>query len=150
MKLPVYAIHNYQFTLIIIALLAFLGVLSFQTMPRSEDPQFEFPMVIVTVIYPGTSPLDMERLVTDPIEEEVNELEDIKEIKTSIVDGVTTLDIEFNYGVDPDEKYDDVIQAMSKVRPELPEQIYSVEIRQVSPSNVNVLQLALLSLVLAH
>jgi multidrug efflux pump subunit AcrB len=145
MKLPVYAIQNYQFTLIIIALLTLLGVLSFQTMPRSEDPQFEFPMAIVTVIYPGTSPLDMEKLVTDPIEEEVNELEDIKEIKTSIVDGVTTLEIEFNYGVDPDEKYDDVIQAISKVRPELPEQIYSLEIRQVSPSNVNVLQLALLS-----
>lgn len=145
MKLPLYAIHNYQFTLIIVVLLTLLGVLSYQTMPRSEDPQFEFPMVIVTVIYPGTSPLDMEKLVTDPLEEEVNELEDIKEIKTSIVDGVTTLEIEFNYGVDPDEKYDDVILAISKVRPELPEQIYSVEIRQVSPTNVNVLQVALLS-----
>jgi multidrug efflux pump subunit AcrB len=145
MKLPVYAIHNYQFTLIIVALLTLLGVLSYLTMPRSEDPQFEFPMVIVTVIYPGTSPLDMEKLVTDLLEEEVNELEDIKEIKTSIVDGVTSLEIEFNYGVDPDEKYDDVIQAVSKVRPELPEQIYSVEIRQVSPTNVNVLQVALLS-----
>ena len=145
MKLPVYAIHNYQFTLIIVALLTLLGVLSFQTMPRSEDPQFEFPMVIVTVIYPGTSPLDMEKLVTDPIEEELNELEDIKEIKTSIVDGVTTLEVEFNYGVDPDEKYDDVVQAMSKVRPELPSEIYSIDIRQTSPTNVNVLQVALLS-----
>ena len=145
MKLPVYAIHNYQFTLIIVALLTLLGVLSYQTMPRSEDPQFEFPMVLVTVIYPGTSPLDMEKLVTDPIEEEVNELEDIKDIKTSIVDGVTTLEVEFNYGVDPDEKYDDVVQAMSKVRPELPSQIYSIEIRQTSPSNVHVLQVALLS-----
>ena len=78
MKLPVYAIHNYQFTLIIVALLTLLGVLSYQTMPRSEDPQFEFPMVIVSVIYPGTSPLDMEKLVTDPVEEEINELEDIR------------------------------------------------------------------------
>jgi len=145
MKLPVYAIHNYQFTLIIVALLTLLGVLSYQTMPRSEDPQFEFPMVIVTVIYPGTSPLDMEKLVTDPIEDEVNELEDIKEIKTRILDGVTTLEVEFNYGVDPDEKYDDVIQAISKVRPELPAQIHSIDIRQTSPTNVNVLQVAVLS-----
>ena len=145
MKLPVYAIHNYQFTLIIVVLLTLLGVLSFQTMPRSEDPQFEFPMVVVTVIYPATSPLDMEKLVADPIEEEINELEDIKEIKTSIVDGAVILEVEFNYGVDPDEKYDDTIQAISKVRPDLPEQIYSVEIKQVSPSNVNVLQVALMS-----
>ncbi len=145
MKLPVYAIHNYQFTLIVVALLTLLGVLSFQTMPRSEDPQFDFPMVIVTVAYPGTSPQDMEKLVADPIEEEINELEDIKEIKTSIIDGITTVEVEFNYGVDPDEKYDDVTQVMSRVRPGLPAQIHSVEIKQVSPTDVNVLQVALLS-----
>ena len=145
MKLPVYAIHNYQFTLIIVVLLTLLGVLSLQTMPRSEDPQFDFPMVIVTVAYPGTSPLDMEKLVSDPIEEEVNELEDIKDIKTSIFDGVSIVEVEFNYGVDPDEKYDDVIQVLSRVRPDLPTGIHSVEIKQVSPTDVNVLQVALLS-----
>jgi multidrug efflux pump subunit AcrB len=145
MKLPVHAIYNHQFTLIIVLLLTLLGVLSFLTMPRSEDPQFEFPLVVVTVIYPGTSPLDMEKLVADPIEEEINELEDIKDIKTSIVDGVVVLEVEFNYGVDPDEKYDDTIQAISKVRPDLPAQIHSVEIKQASPSNVNVLQVALMS-----
>ncbi len=145
MKLPVNAIRNHQFTLIIVALLTLLGVLSFQTMPRSEDPQFDFPLIIVTATYPGTSPLDMEKLVTDPIEEEINELEDIKEISTVIVDGVTIVKTEFNYGVDPDEKYDDVIQAISKIRSELPAQAHSVDIKQVSPTDVNVLQVALLS-----
>lgn len=145
MKLPFHAIRNHQFTLIIVVLLATLGVLSFQTMPRSEDPQFDFPMVVVTVTYPGTSPLDMEKLVTDPVEEEVNELEDIKEIKTVIMDGVTIVKVEFNYGVDPDEKYDDVIQAISKVRADLPAQVSSIDIKQTSPTDVNVLQVALLS-----
>jgi len=145
MKLPLNAIRNHQFTLIIVALLTILGVLSFQTMPRSEDPQFDFPMIIVTVTYPGTSPLDMEKLVTDPVEEEINELEDIKEINTVILDGVTIVKVEFDFGVDPDEKYDDVIQAMSKIRADLPAQIHSIEIDQASPTDVNVLQLALLS-----
>lgn len=145
MKLPSYAIRNYQFTLVVVLLLALLGVISFQTMPRSEDPQFDFPMVIVTVAYPGTSPLDMEKLVTDPVEEELNELEDIKDIKAVIVDGFTILRVEFNYGVDPDEKYDDVIQAMSKIRPDLPAQIHSVDIKQASPTDVNILQVAVLS-----
>jgi len=145
MKLPVNAIQNHQFTLIVVALLTLLGVLSFQTMPRSEDPQFKFPMVIVTVAFPGTSPLDMEKLVTDPIEEEFNELEDLKEIKTRIMDGVTILEVEFNFGQDPDEKYDDVIQAMAKIRADLPQQLYSVDIKQASPTDVNVLQVALLS-----
>lgn len=145
MKLPGNAIKNHQFTLIVVALLTLLGALSFQTMPRSEDPQFDFPLIIVTVVYPGTSPLDMEKLVTDPIEEEINELEDIKDIETIIMDGVTILDIEFNYGANPDEKYDDVIQAISKIRASLPQQIHSIDIKQVSPTDVNVLQVALQS-----
>ncbi len=145
MKLPGQAIRNHQFTLIVVVLLTLLGALSFQTMPRSEDPQFDFPLIIVTVAYPGTSPLDMEKLVTDPIEEEINELEDIKDIETIIMDGVTIVDIEFNYGVDADEKYDDVIQAISKIRAELPQQIHSIDIKQASPTDVNVLQVALSS-----
>ncbi len=145
MKLPVAAITNHQFTLIVVALLTLLGVLSFQTMPRSEDPQFDFPMVLVTVSYPGTSPLDMERLVTDPIEDEINELEDIRHIKTRIMDGVTLVEIEFDFSVDPDEKYDDVIQAIAKIRPDLPSQIAQIDIQQASPTDVNVLQVALLS-----
>lgn len=145
MKLSVNAIRNHQFTLIIVVLFTLLGVLSFQTMPRSEDPQFDFPLVIVTVAYPGTSPLDMEKLVTDPIEEELNELEDIKDIQTRIMDGVTIVDIEFDFGVDPDEKYDDVIQAIAKIRADLPGQIHSIDIQQASPTDVNVLQVALLS-----
>lgn len=145
MKLPANAIRNHQFTLIIVALLTLLGVLSFQTMPRSEDPQFDFPMVIVTVAYPGTSPLDMEKLVTDPIEEEINELEDIKEIETIIMDGVTIVKVKFSYGVDADEKYDDVIQAIAKIRGGLPAQIHSIDIDQASPTDVNILQVALMS-----
>ena len=145
MKLPGQAIRNHQFTLIVVALLTLLGALSLQTMPRSEDPQFDFPLIIVTVAYPGTSPLDMEKLVTDPIEEEVNELEDIKDIETIIMDGITIVDIEFNFGVDSDEKYDDVIQAIAKIRADLPQQIHSIDIKQASPTDVNVLQVALSS-----
>ena len=145
MKLPVYSIHNHQFTLIVVILMTLLGGLSFLTMPRSEDPQFDFPMVTITVAYPATSPVDMEKLVADPIEKELNELEDIKNIRTRIIDGAMTTEIEFNFGVDADEKYDDVTQAIAKIRATLPAQIRSVDIDRVSPTDVNILQLALLS-----
>ncbi|MCF6226921.1 MAG: efflux RND transporter permease subunit [Xanthomonadales bacterium] len=145
MKLPIYCIKNYQFTLIVVLLMTLLGALSFITMPRSEDPQFDFPTIIITVAYPGTSPIDMEKLVTDPIEKELNELEDIRYIKTHIMDGSTLINIEFNFGVDPDEKYDDVTQAIAAIRAELPAEIHSIDIAQTSPTDVNVLQVALMS-----
>ena len=63
---------------------------------------------MVIAIYPGASPQDIESQVVDPIEEELNELEDVKEIITNIQDGVAITEVEFFYGVDPDEKFDDI------------------------------------------
>ncbi len=126
-------------------MLALLGLLSFVTMPRSEDPQFNFPFTTVVAVYPGTSLLDMEKLVAEPLEEALNELDDIKDIETDIVSGLVTVNVEFLYGSDPDEKYDDVVRAITAIRGELPADLARLEAEKVSPSNVNILQVALVS-----
>ena len=74
MRLPRFAIDNYQFTITIVVLLIAMGIVSYRTMPRSEDPQFAIPGASVIVIYPGASTIDLEHLIVDPIEEEVNKL----------------------------------------------------------------------------
>ncbi|MGI9295689.1 MAG: efflux RND transporter permease subunit [Pseudomonadales bacterium] len=145
MRLPLFAINNRQFTLVLVGMLALLGLLSFLTMPRSEDPQFNFPFTSVVAVYPGTSLLDMEKLVAEPIEEAINELDDVKEIETDIVNGLVTVNVEFLYGSDPDEKYDDVVQAIAGIRDELPADIVRLDAEKISPSNVNILQVALVS-----
>ena len=71
MKLPSLAIKNAQFTLTIVALLVLVGIVSYFNMPRSEDPQFDLPITIIEVVYPGASPNDIETLVVDIIEEEI-------------------------------------------------------------------------------
>ncbi|MGI9286496.1 MAG: efflux RND transporter permease subunit [Pseudomonadales bacterium] len=145
MRLPQFAINNRQFTLVVVGMLALLGLLSFLTMPRSEDPQFNFPFTTVVAVYPGTSLLDMEKLVAEPIEEAINELDDVKDIETDIVNGLVTVNVEFLYGSDPDEKYDDVVQAVASVRDELPAGLVRLDAEKISPSNVNILQVALVS-----
>ena len=145
MKLPVLAIKNHRFTLIIMLLLVALGVVSLTSMPRSEDPQFEFPAVLVRVVYPGTNPLDMENLVVDPLEEAINELDDIKVIKSNIEDGLAVIQVEFIYGSDPQEKYDNVVSEVARIRPELPTGIAVLDISKISPIDVNILQVALIS-----
>ena len=145
MSLPQFAIHNRQFTLVFVGMLALLGLLSFITMPRAEDPQANFPFSSVVAVYPGTSLLDMEKLVAEPIEEAINELDDVKEIKTDIVNGLVTVSVEFLYGSDPEETYDDVVHAMASVSDDLPAGIVRLEVEKDSPSNVNILQVALVS-----
>jgi multidrug efflux pump subunit AcrB len=143
MSLPVFAIRNYQITLISVLLMVILGVMSLITMPRTEDPQFSFPFSLVTVAYPGTSSIDMEKLIVDPIEAEMNELDDIYTIGSSIEDGLATISVEFVYGSDPDDKYDDVVSAMGRVREQLPADILRLSIDKVDPDEVAILQVAM-------
>lgn len=145
MKLPKIAIDNHQFTIIVFFLLAVLGTLSFINMPRSEDPQIAPPGTTVVVIYPGATPEDMEELIVDPIEEELNELDDIKDIKSKMKDGLATITIEFIAGSDSDEKYSDVIQKVNAVRNELPNDILLIDFIKFESTDVKVLQTALVS-----
>ncbi len=145
MQLPEIAVRNHQFTWVMFLLLVLLGVVSFFTMPRSEDPQFDFSAAMIKVVNPGTTPLDMEKLVVDPLEEAINELDDLREIKTSVEDGLAVIRVEFLYGTDPDDKYDDVVSAVSRVRDQLPDSIVALDIDKISPSDVSTLQLALVS-----
>lgn len=145
MKLPVLAIDNHQMSYLLVSILVLLGIVSYLTMPRAEDPQLDFPYVSIIVVNPGTNPQDMESLVVDPIESAVNELEDIKVIKTNIEDGLARFEVEFLYGSDPDEKYDDVLTAVNNIRSQLPTGIVKLDIKKISPSEVGILQIALTS-----
>jgi len=145
MQLPKLSIKNYQFTLIIFFLITIAGIYSYLTMPRTENPEISIPGANVIVVYPGTNATDMEQLVALPIEDVLNELDDIKKIETTLQDGLALISIEFVYGSDSDEKYDKVTQKINSVRNELPEDIYKLEVKQWTMSDVVMIQLAMLS-----
>lgn len=145
MKIPSAAINNPQFTFILILLLALVGIASFFTMPRSEDPQFDMPLTLIEVVYPGASPLDVENLVVDPLEEAINELENIKRIESQVKNGGVRLEVEFIYGSEPDDAYDRVKQAVSGVESSLPAGIQEISVIKATPRSVAILQLALSS-----
>lgn len=146
MKLPQLAIKNYLFVLTTIALAVFLGIRSFNTMPRSEDPFLNLPNYTVVVVYPGASPEDMEELIVDPIEEVIGEIDDVTEIKTEIADGLAVIKVEVEFGVNYDDSYDDIVSEIDKIRPTLPDGIIQLDIDQFKPEDrVAVNQFALVS-----
>ncbi len=145
MKISEYAVKNYQFTLVMFLMTVALGITTMLNMPRSEDPAIDAPQFPVVVIYPGTSPADMEELVVKPLENRIYELEDIKRIKTSILDGVAVLTVEYKYESDVTEKYQELVREVNSIRSELPEEVLSVDVNRITPSGVNILQIALIS-----
>ncbi|NQX92367.1 MAG: efflux RND transporter permease subunit, partial [Flavobacteriales bacterium] len=145
MNLTNFSVKNYQFTLVMFIMAVVVGAVTLFTMPRAEDPQINPPQFPIVVVYPGTNPLDMEELVVEPIENKLYELENIDKIITTIEDGIAVLRVEFLYGVDIDNKYQEVVREVNSLDSQLPEGIVSVDVRKVDPSDVNVFQLAFIS-----
>src|ERR1700743_910070 len=97
MNITQFSVRNYQFPLILFVMLAAIGISALFNMPRGEDPDTEAPSFSAIIIYPGTSPKDMEELVVNPIEKRFNEMDDVKWIRSVIDDGLAVVTIEFNY-----------------------------------------------------
>jgi len=122
-----------------------LGITTIFNMPRSEDPDMNAPNYPVVVVYPGASPKDMEQLVVKPLEKRIYGLDNIKSLKTTIRDGLAVIFVEYKYNVNVDEKYQELVREVNSERANLPQEIYSIEVQKISPSDVNVLQIALVS-----
>lgn len=145
MKLPEIAIKNKQFTLMIFFILIIMGVSSFISMPRTEDPPMDIPGASVFVIYPGGNPVDLEELILNPIEEAINELEDIKVMNSTIIDGIVTLSVEFNFETNAQDKFDEVVRQINSIRSDLPQDILDMRVFEWSSSDVIMLQMAFIS-----
>ncbi len=145
MKLIEYAVKFPQMTMLFAAMLIVIGISTIINMPRSEDPELSAPDFSIVIIYPGTSPKDMEELVVNPIEQKMSSLENIKHIRTSITNGLAVVEVVYEYGVNIDEKYQEVIREVNNMRSELPRDIYSMDVQKWLPSNVNIIEAALIS-----
>ena len=145
MKISELAVRNYQFTIIVFLMLVVMGIISFIKIPQAEDPEFPIPIFPVIAVYPGASPVDIEQLVVDKVEKSINELEDLKRIKTEIKDGVAVIVVEFTAESDPDKKYDEILRQLNSLRPSLPEGLYSLEAIKIQAGNTNIVQSAIVS-----
>ena len=87
----------------------------------------------------------MEELVVKPLEKEIWGLENIKRIRTSIGDGVAAIRVEYKYNSNVDNKYQEIVRVVNSKRPELPADIVSIDVQKFQPSDVNIIQVALVS-----
>jgi multidrug efflux pump subunit AcrB len=145
MKLSTAAVRNPQFTLVVFAMLAALGASSALSIPRAEDPVFPFPNFTVVAVYPGASPADLERLVVDPLEDALDEVEDVAKVQSQMEDGLALIQVEFDARVDVDRKYEEVLRQVNATRAELPPDLLRLEVERATAANVSVLQLALVA-----
>ncbi|MGH7730954.1 MAG: efflux RND transporter permease subunit, partial [Candidatus Eiseniibacteriota bacterium] len=145
MKLTEFSVRQWQFTVLLFAMLVALGVAAWSSIPRSEDPPLDFPVYTIVAVYPGASPTDLELLVVKKLEERLNRLERLKSINSRIKDGVATISVEFDWDQNPERKYDEVVREVNAERASLPAELARLDIERASTLNVNIVQAALVS-----
>ncbi len=123
MSLADVSIRRPVFAVMMIAALVVFGLLSYPKVGVDLFPNVEFPIVTVTVVYPGGDPETMESKVADPIEEKVNTLSGIKTLRSVNLESVTQVIIEFELSVNVDQAMQDIRDKMSEVQASLPAQV---------------------------
>ena len=125
-----FAVRNWQFTLVAFGLMTMLGVSALLTTPRSEDPHFPIPVITVRAILPGAEPAEMEQLVADPIEDALDGLDNVDEITSTSLDGAAVVAVTFDWSVNPERKYDEVVREVNALRATLPAGLTGLEVRR--------------------
>ncbi len=115
-KLSTWAINNkntiYLFTLATIL----FGIISYIALPKELFPDINIPTVMVNTIYPGNPPVDMENLVTRPLEKEIESVKGIKNMTSISSQDASNIFVEFNTNVDIKKALQDVKDAVDKVK----------------------------------
>jgi len=110
------SINNRTTVFVLIALITFSGIYSYITVPKDSFPEIVIPEIFVVTAYPGNSPANMEKLITRPLEKEINAISGVDEITSSSSQGFSTIDVKFNFDMTPSEALRKVKDAVDKVK----------------------------------
>ena len=119
---------------VLFCLLALFGILALFQLPLELQPGGDRPEISITTPYPGASPAEVEDLVTRPIEERLEEVQGIQEITSTSRSGISSINVEFNWGSDIDRSLVDVLNKLQQVEA-LPTEADESDVEVVSGSS---------------
>ncbi|PIY07925.1 MAG: copper transporter [Flexibacter sp. CG_4_10_14_3_um_filter_32_15] len=118
-----FSLKNSTSVFIVTLLFVVAGVFSYIVMPKEQFPEIVMPTVYVQTVYPGNSPIDIENLITRPIEKELKSLKGVKKISSTSVQDASAVIIEFNENVTVSDAVLDVKDAVDKAKKDLPKDL---------------------------
>jgi len=134
------AIDNRKTIYIFTILMTIFGIMQYITTPKEKFPEVVFPYFMITTIHPGTSPSDVENLITRPIEKELKGINGIKHINSQSLQDVSLIIAEFEVTADDMQAYLDVNKAVDDSRGDLPNDLFQEpELTQIDVSEIPIM-----------
>jgi len=115
-----FSVDNSTSIIILTLIFTVLGLGAYRSMPKESFPEIVIPTVYVGTPYPGNSPVDMENLISRPIEKELKSLNDLKNIKSTSVQDFSAIVVTFNPGIEISKAIQDVKDAVDRAKSDLP------------------------------
>jgi multidrug efflux pump len=138
-----WAINNKTSIYIMTIIITLAGLMSYNSLPKEQFPEVVFPQILVNTIYAGTSPKDMENLVTKHIEKQVKSINGVKQVTSSSIQDFSMINIEFNTDVDVPVAKQRVKDAVDKAKKDLPNdltrepEVIDIDVSQMPIMNVH-------------
>ncbi len=135
-----WAIDNRTATYIITIIITLVGLMAYINLPKEQFPEIKIPQIIVQTVYPGTSPENMENLVTKPIEKQVKNLTGVKKVTSNSFQDYSVVIVEFNTDVKVDKAKQDVKDGVDKAKQDLPKNLpFQPEVKDIDLSELPIL-----------
>ncbi len=140
------AIDGRTTILIFTVLIVIFGLMQYEATPKEEFPEIVFPYYMIGTIQPGTSPADIENLITRPIEKQLKGINGIKEFTSNSIQDYSSIFVEFELSADETQAYLDIKQALDDARSDLPSDLFQEpQIRRIDLSEIPILYINLTS-----
>ena len=130
-NISAWSIRNPVPPIVFFVLLLLAGIVSFSRMDVNDNPEIEFPAVQVIVAQPGAAPSELETQVTQRVEAAVRSVNGVDELSSYVGEGNSRTFIQFDIGTPIDRAFNDVNQAMSQIRGDLPDGILEPQVVRV-------------------
>lgn len=115
-----YFIKKRKITLIFFVAVALYGIVIVFQLPKQEDPDLVISQAVVTTAYPGATPETVEQTVTKKIEQKIKEIQGVDTISSTSMEGVSTIMVKLENGVDPKEKWAELRTKVKEAEADLP------------------------------
>ncbi len=142
MNLAELSIKRPIFITCVVALMITLGIIAFKKMAVDQFPDVTFPIVFVEILYPGASPVDIERQVSKIVEDELSSLPGLDTLSSNNFDSVAAIIIKFRLGTDIKEAEQQVRNRVQNIRNKLPADIHEPTIRRFDPADQPIISIA--------